>query len=68
MMQDKEGLTIVEAVAFSGIRRSRMFQLIASGDLPARKVGPRRTIILRSELLAFLASLPQVAAKTTEAA
>lgn len=46
-----------EAVRVSGISRSRLYELIASGDIPAKKLGGC-TLILRESLLAYLASLP----------
>lgn len=46
-----------EAVRVSGISRSRLYELIASGDIPAKKLGGC-TLILRESLMAYLASLP----------
>lgn len=54
----KEGLSITETAEVSGIGRTRIFELIATGALPARKAG-HKTLILRSELLAFLENLPR---------
>lgn len=62
---NREGLAVGEAVEVSGIGRTKIFELIATGALPARKVG-HKTIILHSELMAFLASLPR--ADATKAA
>ena len=53
-----EGLAITEAVEVSGIGRTMICELIATGALPARKAG-HKTIILRSELMAFLENLPR---------
>ena len=36
--------TVAEAVAATGLSRSRIYELIKAGDLPDRKVGPRRVI------------------------
>lgn len=54
-----EGLTLAEASAISGIGRTKLYEAIAKRKLKARKWGSR-TIVLRSDLLEFLASLPEV--------
>lgn len=54
--------SIAEAVIFTSIGRSKLYQLINAGALPARKVG-KRTIILREDLEAFLKSLHTYAPK-----
>ena len=54
-----EGLTLVEASIISGIGRTKLYEAIADGKLTARKNGSR-TIVLRDELMRFLASLPEV--------
>jgi excisionase family DNA binding protein len=54
-----EGLTLEEASVVSGIGRTKLYEAIADGQLTARKYGSR-TIILREDLLKFLASLPEV--------
>ena len=54
----REGLSIPEAVELSGIGRSTLYKYIAEGALIARKVGAK-TIILRSDLMEFLANLPR---------
>ena len=54
-----EGLTLVEASAISGIGRTKLYQAISQRKLKARKWGSR-TIVLRSDLLQFLNSLPEV--------
>lgn len=54
-----EGLTLADASAVSGIGRTKLYQAIAQRRLKARKCGSR-TIVLRSDLLQFLASLPEV--------
>jgi len=50
-------LSIPEAVKASGIGRTTIFDMIKTGRLPAKKLGAR-TIILRSDLEAFVTSLP----------
>lgn len=54
-----EGLTLAEASIVSGIGRTKLYEAIAGGKLIARKYGSR-TIVLRDELMRFLASLPEV--------
>jgi hypothetical protein len=54
-----EGLTLADASAVSGIGRTKLYEAIAQRQLKARKYGSR-TIVLRSDLLLFLASLPEV--------
>ena len=49
-------LSIEEAKNLTGIGRTKIYQAINSGALKARKFG-KRTIILRDDLNAFLASL-----------
>ncbi|WP_027167297.1 hypothetical protein [Mesorhizobium sp. WSM3224] len=57
MNDGKLGLTIDEAVARSGLGRTKIFENIKLGKLTARKAG-RRTIILSDDLSAFLKALP----------
>ena len=57
-INNREGLSIPEAMEVSGIGRNKLYQYIAKGDLTARKVGTK-TIVLRSELMAFLKNLPR---------
>ena len=54
----REGLTILEAAEVSGIGRTKIFELIATGRLTARKVG-KKTIVLRRDLMDFLENLPR---------
>lgn len=49
--------TVPEAVHFSGMSRSALYEALKRGDLAARKAG-RRTLISFSELETYLASLP----------
>jgi excisionase family DNA binding protein len=48
-----------QAAKYLSISRSKLYVLVALGELPARKIG-RRTIFMRADLDAFLASLPQI--------
>jgi hypothetical protein len=49
--------TIPEAIRVSGIGRSRLYELIAAGNVDARKLGGR-TLVLASSLRSFIAALP----------
>ena len=49
-------LTIDEAQEISGLGRTKLYELLKSGELPARKLG-KRTLILHADLEAFLAGL-----------
>jgi excisionase family DNA binding protein len=51
-------LSVAEACAYLGIRKSFLYVLIGSGDLPARKLG-MRTFILRSDADDLIERLPQ---------
>jgi excisionase family DNA binding protein len=48
--------TIPDAVAYSGLSRSRLYTLIQSGDLPSLQIGGRR-MIRRDALDAFFQKL-----------
>lgn len=54
-----QGLTLDQASTVSGIGRTKLYEAIGHGKLTARKFG-KRTIILRDDLLDFLAALPVV--------
>lgn len=51
------GFSVAQAAAYLGICRARVYALVRSGELEARKLGAR-TIILRDELDRFLDNLP----------
>jgi excisionase family DNA binding protein len=51
-------LSVVEACEYLRVRRSFLYMLIGSGNLPARKLGAR-TLILKSDADHLIASLPQ---------
>jgi excisionase family DNA binding protein len=57
---DREGLTISDAASILGVGRSTIYKMIKDRRLTARKLGAR-TIILRTDLMAFLAALPAAA-------
>lgn len=48
---------IAQACELCGVGRTTLYAAIASGELPARKVG-RRTLIITAELEAWLTSRP----------
>ncbi|XNY07200.1 helix-turn-helix domain-containing protein [Sinorhizobium meliloti] len=53
----KFGYEVSEAVAASGVGRTKLFEAMKLGKLKARKLG-RKTIILPDDLKAFMESLP----------
>lgn len=50
--------SINEVVELTGVSRSRIYQLVTSGELRTRKLG-RRTLVLSVELTQWLSSLPE---------
>ena len=55
----QENLSIGETVRLFGIGRTKLYELINSGDIEAIKLG-RRTLIRAESLRAFVARLPRV--------
>jgi excisionase family DNA binding protein len=53
-LEAKVWLKVPEAAALLGINRTRAYELIASGDLPAVRVGERSIRVNRAELERFL--------------
>jgi excisionase family DNA binding protein len=51
-------LSVAEACEYLKVRKSFLYVLIGSGDLPARKLGAR-TFILKSDADDLIESLPQ---------
>lgn len=51
-------LSVAEACEYLKVRKSFLYVLIGSGDLPARKLGAR-TVILRSDADNLIENLPQ---------
>jgi len=49
--------TIRGAVAASGFSRSRIYELIARGEVEARKDG-RKTLVVAASLAAYISALP----------
>ena len=58
-------LSIEEVIMETRLGRTKLYQLINSGDLIARKIG-KRTIVLRSDLETFLCGLQLCTSKSTE--
>ncbi|MFM9974214.1 MAG: helix-turn-helix domain-containing protein [Beijerinckiaceae bacterium] len=50
-------LSVADAATALGIGKTKLFELISRGDLPAIRLGGR-TLIRRTELEAFAAGLP----------
>jgi excisionase family DNA binding protein len=55
-------LSIEEASGAIGVGRTKVYQLINSGELKARKIGAR-TVILKEDLEAFLNNLQSYTAE-----
>ncbi|MBO6825358.1 MAG: helix-turn-helix domain-containing protein [Sneathiella sp.] len=49
--------SVPEAVEYSGMSRTALYEALKRGDITARKAG-RRTLISFAELEAYLSSLP----------
>jgi excisionase family DNA binding protein len=58
---DCAAYSIPEVMARVGVGRDKLYCLIREGRLPARKLG-RKTLILASDLEAFLEALPRLGA------
>jgi excisionase family DNA binding protein len=61
----KVSLSTGEAGAVAGVGLNTIYRAINSGELVARKLGAR-TLILRSDLEAWLQKLPKAVAKSTQ--
>jgi len=55
-MSNMEAVSISEAQAIIGLGKTKIYELLKTGEIPAKKVF-RRTIILRSDLDNFLNNL-----------
>lgn len=62
MNGEKIGLSVQDVTKASGIGRTKVFELIRDGKLPARKIGTR-TIVLADDLRHFLETLPVTGTK-----
>jgi excisionase family DNA binding protein len=56
---DCAAYSVSQVMAKIGVGRDKLYCLIREGKLPARKLG-RKTLILASDLEAFLESLPKM--------
>jgi excisionase family DNA binding protein len=56
-MNDNELLTVPEACRALRVSQRTLYNILKSGTLKAKKIG-RRTYILRSETMRFVADLP----------
>jgi excisionase family DNA binding protein len=56
----KLSMTVDDAVEYSGVGRTKLYELFKEKKLTALKCG-RRTLVLREELDAFIRSLPVAA-------
>lgn len=56
-MNQPLAVTIPGAVSMTGLGRSRIYELIGTGTLEARKAG-RRTLVMTDSLRAYLSTLP----------
>lgn len=54
----REGLSIEDAAHVAGLGKTTILDLIKGGAIPARRFG-RRILVLRTDLVAFLAALPR---------
>ena len=60
-MQTPRAYSIPDVMHALSVGRDKIYGLIREGRLPARKIG-RRTVVLESDLQAFLESLPRLGA------
>ncbi|CAM5774925.1 hypothetical protein LMIY3S_04766 [Labrys miyagiensis] len=59
---DRVGISITEACYISGVGKSYLYEQIAAGNLPARKIG-RRSIILRDDFMRWIEGCPLISPK-----
>lgn len=58
-------LSIEEARSVTGLGRTKIYQLISTGQLKAKKIG-KRTVVLKDDLETFLKNLPAYTSEKTE--
>ncbi len=61
-VQEGAALSITEACSVARMGRTRLYELLRTGELIGRKNG-KRTLILRSDLQRWLESLPAIEPK-----
>ncbi len=47
-VDDREGVSIVEAARIAGVSRSKLYELLRDGTVKSRNIGRRRVVIRRS--------------------
>jgi len=57
----RRAYSVPETMCVLGLCRDSVYKLIREGRLPARKIG-RRTVVLETDLQAFLEALPKLGA------
>lgn len=60
-------MSIADTVDWSGVSRSRLYELIAAGEIEARKAGTR-TLVVTSSVIRWLDNLPQARGNTVRSA
>lgn len=65
-MTSNIALSIEEVQSATGLGRTKIYEILKTGALPARKLG-KRTLILKTDLDSFLAGLQSYAPQTTGA-
>ncbi len=55
--------TVEQACAVTGIGKTKLYEVLDSGELPAKKWG-KRTLILKADLTKFISSLESYSAQT----
>jgi len=59
-MSTERAFSIKQISALTGLGKTKIYELIKSSQIPARKIG-KRTIVRAADLEAFLSSLPPLA-------
>lgn len=60
-------LTIEDATRVSGLSRSRLYEILARGEIEARKAG-KRTLIVAESLKSYVERLPPATFRAPQAA
>jgi len=58
--------SIADTVKWSGISRSRLYELIAAGEIEARKAGAK-TLVVTASVVRWLDNLPQARGNSVRA-
>jgi excisionase family DNA binding protein len=66
LLRDAEALPVADATRVSGLSRSTLYRLLATGEVKAIKVG-RRTLIVAETLRAYLAAAPVAVIRRADA-